>query len=482
MQALVAAAFPAWTDSARANIGNLLNELSTWNGDVLDFYQSKQFREAFCCWATQRKSMLAHAKLASFTPRSRVAATVDLTLSIPAAVAGDVVLAAGDTFRTKAVTSPQIFQLLAETTITAGSTSATASVENSENETDSFTSDGTPSQEFTLGATPYLDSSAVVTISGSTYTQVEDFLSSTATSKHYRVLVDQNDRAKLIFGDGVNGVIPGNAATIAVTYKTGGGEAGNVEAASITRVDGSYTDSLGTQVVVSCTNSAAASGGEERMSVETMRLLIPASLRLAMRCVSREDFETAATLIPGVARALMITYAEHSGIPGNEGWLYVVPSGGGVPSTALKTTVNLGVTEVRPGPLGFVISVLNPVYLTINVAAKIWIKHGYAAATVAATIRANLATWFAPSATDGTPNTNVDFGCNILNESGDPDGYIALSDIFDVVKDSAGVLRVGTAATDFQLNSTHDNIAISVLQFPALGTVTLTNGATGASL
>ena len=77
------------------------------------------------------------------TPRTAVAATVDCQFSIPMAVAGDVVLPAGATVRTSAVTAPKVFQLLAALTIPHGSTIAVESVENSDSEEDTFESDGT---------------------------------------------------------------------------------------------------------------------------------------------------------------------------------------------------------------------------------------------------------------------------------------------------------------------------------------------------
>jgi len=481
LKALISVAFPTWTDLQRANFGNLLVELFNWNGDVLTFYQCKQALEAFIAWAVQRRSMIALGRVVAYTPRSAAAATVDETFSIPTVMAGTVTFPAGTTCRTKEVTDPKVFQLLAALVIPAGSTSTVGSIENSDAASDAFTSDGTPNQTFTLTDTPYLDDSAVVTVGAEPYTQVDDFLGSTATSAHFTLSTDQDDRAKITFGNGVNGKIPPVGA-FTVAYTTGGGSAGNVEAATITKLDGTFTDSVGTSVVVSVTNPLAADGGEERESVEAMRLLIPASVRAQTRCISREDFEIAALLVPGVGRALMLSAIEDVGIPENRGWLYIVPPAGGVPATVLKAAVLVAVTVTRPGPTSFETSVLDPVYLTINVYARVWCRQGYTAATVGASIRAALIAWFLPNETDGTPNTTVDFGWNMKDVNGDPANLLAWSDIFDVVKDTVGVLRMGAALADFTLNGSHDNVAIDIEEFPKLGTVTLVDGATGFAM
>ena len=478
LRALVESVFPTWTDHDRADFGNVLIGLFSHATSVLTKYQDNQSREAFLAWATQRKNMLALGKLVSFSARTAAAASADVTYSIPAAMAGDVVINPGDTFRTSEVTDAAIFQELATITIPAGSTSAAGSVENSTPQSDSITSDGTPNQKFVLTASPYLDDSATAEFGADTYTEVDDFLESTATSLHFTLTVDANDLATLTFGNGINGKIP-PAGAGTVTYKTGGGAAGNVNAGTINRVDGSYTDAFGTAVVVSVTNALAASGGEDRMSVESMRLLIPASVRAQTRCIAREDFEIAALLIPGVGRALMLTPVEDVGIPVNRGWLFIVPSGGGTPSTVLKAAVLIAVTVTRPGPTGFSVSVCDPQYLTVNVACKVWIRAGYSPTAVAAAIRANLTAFFAPVESDGTPTTTVNFGYYCKDENGDPSLLLAWSDVFDVVKDTTGVLRVGTANADFTLNGAHSDLAITLAEFPKIGTMTILNGATG---
>jgi hypothetical protein len=481
--ALIESVFPEWTDRSRADFGNILVSLMAKVGDKLAYYQDNQAREAFPVSATQRKNVLALAKWLGFEASGAEAASTTETFTLGAVPAADVTFPAGTRVLTDSITNPVAFQLLAALTIPAGTAPPTASatVENSESESDSLVSDGTPNQEFTLGSTPYLDGSAALTYDGGAWTEVDNFLSSTATDRHFVVVVDQNDQAKLRFGNGVVGRVL-VAGSFTVDYKTGGGVSGNVETGALRRIEGSFTDDAGNPVTVTVTNVVAIDNGADRQAIAVIQALAPESLRTLTRTVSREDFEINAKQVTGVTRALMMTSNEDPGIDENEGYLYIVPTGGGTPSAALKTAVHVMVTVTKPCMTGFLVSEIDPVYLTVNIVARVWLANGHTAATVRTAIQAALTAWFAMTNSDGTVNANVDFGFNMKNEDGDPANEIAWSTLFDVVRDVAGVRKVGYADTDFTLNDLHRDLSIATNQFPILGTVTLLNGATGAAL
>src|SRR5439155_10387148 len=121
--------------------------------------------------------------------------------------------------------------------------------------------------------------------------------------------------------------------------KTGGGAAGNVNAGTLIKLEGSFADIEGNPVSVAATNPKPASGGSDRQSIAQMQALAPESIRVLSRTVSREDYEVNARRLPEVARALMLTSNEDSGIAENTGILFVIPRGGGAPSSALKDAV-----------------------------------------------------------------------------------------------------------------------------------------------
>jgi hypothetical protein len=495
MRNLVRSVFPEWTDFNVANFGSMLVELYSFVGDVLTFYQDNQANEAFMVTATQRKNIINLAKQIGFSPAGASAATVDETFTLSAPPLGDVIFPAGTIVKTADITDPVRFQLLADLTIPALTSPprATATVENSETVSESFTSSGLPNQAFLLSSNPYVDDSATIVANDGTYTPVVNFLDSNGTDKHFTISIDQNDRATIQFGNGVNGKIP--VGTIIVTSKSGGGTDGNVEAAAVKVLEGSFVDTLGNPQRVTVTNVENASGGIDRQSNAEIQLLAPASLRVLERTVAREDFEINALKIPGVARALMTTSNEDAGVPENTGILYVVPAGGGVPSQALKDSVKgqfiSTPTHTAPFPstLTFIVRVQDPLYLVVDVQAVVWFSPGLSPAVGAARIRTALASFFAlttidPVSGETIPNTQIDFGANYKDADGNPLGptggaTLGLGDIFDVVHDTAGVLRVGGSPSDFLLNGGHTDLPILAREFPQLGSVRIINGENG---
>lgn len=481
LESLIRSVFPDWTSFQVANFGVILIELYAFVGGILGFYQDNQSGESRIVTATQRKNIIALAKLVGFSPTGNVAATAELTVTLAAPPVGGFTLPIGQEVRTKQVTDPAKFQLLAVASIPAltDPPTVTVDVENSAVQVEQFTSNTLPNQEFELSEVPFIDDSLAITAADGAYTEVENFLSSTGTDRHFVVVVDQNDRATIKFGNGVNGTIP--QGTIDTDYKTGGGTAGNVDATNISVIDGSFTDDISNPVQITVSNLTAASGGIDRDTVEQIRQEAPEGLRVLNRTVSREDYEINAKRLPQVARALMITSNEDVEIDENAGKLFVIPVGGGVPTQTLKDSVEEQVTVTFPNTITFALDVVDPVYLTVNVAARVFKRAGFAQSTVRANIQAALDAHFAISNPDGSENEDIDFGFNYKDVDGNPAGEIAWSDIFNAVRDADGVRKIGDQNNDLTLNVLDDDLSIQVKQFPILGSLSLVDGDTGGA-
>lgn len=461
MRSTITTVFPTWTASQVQNFGNLLVELYCFVGDVLGYYQDNQAQEARLATATQRKNLLAIARMLGYTAKANAAAevVVRFTLAEPVAAGRTVTfhppgppapVTNPTTVETSDPENKQSFQLLADAVIGAGASTCTATVSHSVlQEDESFIATGLADQEVLLANTPFVGDSLTVTADNGAYTIVKNFVRSTATDRHCVVVVDANDQATVRFGDGVRGALP--SGTIVCKYRTGGGAAGNVGAGFIDTISGSFVDSAGQPVQVTVTNEKAASGGDERETDESIRINAPLSLSALERTVSREDYETHAREIPGVQRALMLTKAEDPSMQDNTGTLYIVPAASGFPTQLLKDNVLAMVTETKPGPLTFLPTASSPWYLDIGVHATLYLRVGYTAANVRADIIRALQAQFKLLLADGTDNPAVDFGFNIRDSYNEPVGLVALSDILNVVRDVEGVLRVGANIADFQL-------------------------------
>lgn len=505
IRSLVDSVFPTWSDKSRANFGNVLLSSFAFVGDVLGFYQDGQAAESRLVTAQQRRNILKLVKMLDYSPRTAAPARATLTVSVSPAPVANVTLPIGTIAKTEDVADPVEFQFLTALVLTPGVPSNTVLVENSATKVEIFISDGLANQSFLLSNAPYLDDSLSVVAVDGTYTQVDNFLSSVATSKHFTVQIDNNDRATVKFGNGVNGAIP-SAGNVTFTHKTGGGVEGIVEAGTIKSLSGNFTDSLGNPVTITVTNVLASSGGADRESEISIKENAPLSVRTAGRTISREDYEIHGKLVAGVERTLMLTSSQDPAIAANTGWLYLVPAGLGFPAgtdsdgSSVLWQAKQFCTVTYPNPPTFVLNVIPPVYLDVGVTARIYLKAGYNGAAVAASIRAALVSYFALRNADGTTNTSVDFGWNVKSAlaGNPPAGEIPLSDIYNVVRDVAGVRKVGDTYTDFELSatrkfsdltstvvqaSTHNDVPVAIRDFPRLAAVvTLINGDTGLAI
>jgi len=495
---LASSVFEDLTDQDTINFINLMRKKFAFVLSLNDYYIHKAAREAFVGTMTQRKSAINHGQRQGYTLSGASAATVDLVATLTnAPLPGTVTIAEGDVVRTLEVTDPVRGEIQAEVQFAPGDTTKTLSWKHSISRSASFTADGSANQSFFLSDAPYLDDSLAFSTAAGAWTQVDNFLLSESTSRHFVVKVDQNDRATFYTGDGVNGAKPDG--TFTAYYETGGGSDGNVEPNSLVRFETEYTDSLGNKAFLTVTNAVKAEDGTDRETVDQARVNIPADRTLPPGTTTREDFEIRADAVSGVGRSLMLTSDLDATVPENEGRLYIIPTGGGTPSSALIAAVE-ATFVTYPAPPTFTLTVSGATYLTIDVDATIWIAQGYSATTVKAAITSALTHFFEPIITTGSAligqyqetasgvmvplsagmkNPLVDFGYYYQDENGDPVGEIAWSDVFNIVRDTAGVRKLGAGADEFLLNEQRDDVAIDNFKFPAFGTLTLRNGATG---
>ncbi len=478
---LLKSVFPDWTDFDVASFGNILLEMYAFVGDVLSFYQDSLARESRLATATQRKNVIALARMLGYKLHGAQAATAQVEFTLRQPPVADVIIPAKTIVRTREVTEPIRFQLLQDVCLRAGQNPAIAHglAEHSQTHTKLYDSHGFAEVEILLDHIPYLDNSVVVSTAYGDYEEVDSFLDSGPNDRHFLVLVDDNDRATLRFGNGINGAIPNG--TVQITYKTGGGANGNLDANRLVVLEGAISDEFGNPVQVSVSNLEPASGGTNRQSISSAKLLAPESLRTLTRTVTREDFEINARRLPSVARALMLTANEDSTIEENSGILFIIPQGGGLPTPALKNAVLQQVTEVYPCTLTFQVSVQNPVYKAIDIEARVYLQHGYNPVAVRDNIRNNLMHMFRISEQDGTPNSSIDFGFNIKDAGGNPAGEVALSDVFNVIRDTQGVRKIGDRHGDLLLNGLPADVKLGIKEFPILGaSMAFINGDTGA--
>ena len=196
--------------------------------------------------------------------------------------------------------------------------------------TDSFVSptDTAPSFVVKLSTTPVIEGSVNVTINGEPWNQVNSFAASASDATDYVFKTTPSGQPLIVFGDGAFGVIIPTAAVIDVTYRVGGGTAGNLPINSFNTSVTGLLSSSSSPITVQITNlTGVGSGGQDAETLEEARIKIPAASRANDRAVTLEDYQTTAMSYPGISFARAVVRTENSFLEGNLVFIYAWTNG-----------------------------------------------------------------------------------------------------------------------------------------------------------
>lgn len=433
MLAYASTNFPEWKGAANNDpndFGVMLIEMFAYQGDILSYYIDRLANESFLSTATQRSSVLSHAALLSYTPRSATAATA--TMSITVTAPNGVVLPAGFQVSTTPDEGfePIVFELLADLTFPANAAPQTLTATVAEGLTveDEIvgTSCGDLDATFTLSQTPVIADSVIVRVverpddPGQVWFAVNNLLDVAATDNAYSYQVGDNDSLTIRFGDGVSGRVPPRGAVIHARYRVGGGTDGNVDAGTITEVVNPSDILLpagGSPPVITVVNDDDASGGTDSESLESIRENVPRSLRTAQRAVSLVDFEALALNVPQV----QIAKAKAVGQVYTNITLFIAPPGGAIPTTAqLNAVVDYFAGKKMAG---VTVVAATPTYVPIDLELEVIVDSRYNQSLVRQLIQTSME--------DLLSFDTVNFG-----------GRVALADVYTAAQRVEGVQNV----------------------------------------
>lgn len=323
-------------------------------------------------------------------------------------------------------------------------------------------SDGTANQSFEVSQDYFVTNSMKVWVDGELWTEVDNFLSSRPTDKHFRIILGENDGATVVFGDGVTGKIPPlGVANIEADYRWGANLDGNVGAFTVEQ------DKTGLTYVSRLWNPRPASGwaiaqGSTEASLEEAKIEGPASLRVKEVAVGPQDVEDLAiAFIDETGISPFSRARAFEGAAGPKTIEVVVVASGGNQATAEQiealTTYFNGDRYVHPSlPKRIVANqeavVINFTPKTIDITATVY------GSVTAETVRNALEAVFQPEAKkeDGV-SWEWEFGGEV------PVSRI-LHEIF-TADDSITKVELTIPATD---------IALNPRELPKLGTLNLT--------
>lgn len=316
-------------------------------------------------------------------------------------------------------------------------------------------SNGETNQEFRFAKAPVLDGEAVevreliappadhpvrevrdaagnVTETWVRWQCVTRLAASGAGDRHYEL---DRVQGRLLFGDGVNGLVPpaGKSNIFAYRYRSGGGRAGNRSRHTITELKSTYPS------VDSVVNHAPSVQGLDQEDLNRVMTRGPHAIKSRGRAVTAEDFEWIGRQASGdVARTrcLAATRMGPSGslIP-STGWvtLVVVPDAADdrpMPDEVMLAQVKTAIKTQCLVNLVDSIDVVGPVYVEISVVVALVPRPGTEDKVAQQRVDARLQAFLHPLR-GGESGAGWEFGHSVL-----------LSDLRRVVRETEGVDRV----------------------------------------
>lgn len=369
--ALIPTFTPQWTSTSENDFGIVLLELWSYVGDILNYYADAVANEGFLDTATQRSSVLRLAAMLGYVPTNAQAAELDVAI-INTSDAPIVVPALTQVATTAdaANTNPVVFETQADVTIGAGVTATGIECLQGVTVTDAvYNATGAADQSFTLFNNSVIQGSVTINVTigviTTPWTYFPNLLSAGPYDNAFSLLTDANGIVTVQFGDGANGVIPPNLATVTPAYRVGGGVVGNVAVGAITTILTPVPAGAVLVLAPDANQSTAGVGGVDIETTASIQQNAPLAFVTLQRCVTLDDYANLAVLTPGIGRALAI-----SGIPTSV-TVYVAPDGGGSLTTEDHDTVLAALEAAAPAPVS--ITVLPPTYVGIAVAATLYL-------------------------------------------------------------------------------------------------------------
>ena len=211
--------------------------------------------------------------------------------------------------------------------------------------------------------------SVVLDINSQAWTRVDNFDNSSDSDRHFKLIYQSSGKVRIQFGNGVNGMKPVLNNIILADFSVTEGLKGKLNTGEISIDVEQDSD------IKEVTNLVDCSGGGDAESVASIIRNARANARLREMVWSKGDIEVAA-----VSSSASVVKAW--GIPGRgSASVIIIPSGGGLPSAGLKTTVQdyvIALTQFGKMP----VNALDPTYVTPAITGTVTARAGYTLAIV----------------------------------------------------------------------------------------------------
>lgn len=446
------ARWPGWNTGAM-HIGNVILDTLADQIEKLEYQQDALLDEVMPDTTSSYIRLLQWAWLLGYQVQMAKPAEVTLCFYLSQPAQRTIYIPAGTKVST-AGTSPAVFRTLNTVQISQGQTEVTVAARQTERYTEIYQASGEPYQVYATQNGPVWLDSLIVRVDGIEWTRVNDFLESDNTDQHYAIRLQEDGSLWVCFGDGLRGIAPAYGQQVEIVYEVTKGALGNVAAGAITILQSALYDAAGYLADVSVTNATAASGGEDMEDMNHIREALPRWVITSSRCVTKNDFQAAAESVKGVQRALPLTHDEDATIPILTVLLYVLPVGGGTPSSTLLDAVRTEVTVNRPKIATLAVDVQAAVYKVVDVTCGVTKEAGYDATAVKTAVETAIRDFFSYTRQEAGAWA-IDWGKPVYK-----------------AKLAAWILSVPGVA-NVNLTAPASDVTPTATEIPALGTVTV---------
>ena len=492
MSSMCKASFPDWSDFEQSSFGNMLIALNAYLGDMIFFYMDNQAEEARLITAKERKNVKAIAKMFGYSMRgvepAKSVITLDLSIkgenldlqnplsSWSLTIPKNSIVNSGSGNRVEfRIIGPEghgTYDEPEDIKIEKGQliktedgykVSIKVAAVNSLERTKMIYSSSYDGSPIKLEYSPVIEGSVrVKTESGSEEYAAVDSLSDYGPSdKVFMCSQGEDGECVLSFPSGSDySTISEN---ISISFQHGGGKLGNILAGALTEPAFAARDANGSIWEVKSSNAGQASGGYDGDTIAFVKELVPKLVRTSNRCITKEDFENVAELVPGVAKALLVTRQEVDWADVNTGYLFIKPEDGMSFSPNLKSSVEEKLSEY-PSPVTFSLRIDPAIELPVNISSRIVLESGASSDSVIARINSALKGYFSPKNEDGTTSETVGFGNSMGNE-------LSWSGIYELIASVEGVEKVLQSDDGLRLNGLPFDISYDTVEYPVLANV-----------
>lgn len=216
-------------------------------------------------------------------------------------------------------------------------------------------------------------STLAVFVDEAQWQQRSTLLDSQPGDQVFRLEIDDQGDASIVFGDGVFGKRPTDTSTVTATYRVGGGSRGNIGAGTLTlpHPDGP------TPWLVAVTNPLPATGGRDLESRDHARRIGPATFHDPLVAVTTADYQTTAAAFVD-ANGKPIIQRANAGFRWTGSWLTVTVATDPIGAIGLTPTLRSSILDYLGAKrlAGYDLEVTSPTYVPVELELQFAILPG----------------------------------------------------------------------------------------------------------